>query len=1058
MSWITKKDLVHTQSGTVPANIAIEFEDDYTILTFLGRVSTTIRVPLNENGNCSIKDFFLPAYFAIDDYAYGGKYWFVSPHIFLQNVVKRRLRMILGCDKERFYVMPSTELLRLDLVNWSQFVLYQRPQTPNAKLKFSQRVVVLRRYKDIGTYNDNIPTEFQCLGDCLRPEYTTRTQEEIAQDVTVLKPSPMNATSPSKGIYLLPKKGNKPNYLDAPGYLESEDRIKSIFGSAIKLTERTKMAVATDAVAVQNPHKPLLRGDRDEVDPCLINALVVFDEAHDVNSSKPLHLVTGEMPCSKRFAETICYPRAVKQVLAEEITVGEGEVIDRNGVVGIYEEEPVVIETDFVSYTVESITKMDGLNFWKMVIVGNTPLAVSRIVSPCGIKGVTVPKASLGHIIVNGKKVGVQLVAGPTNIKAGTNTIALAKLGLKARLSKTSYAVNQMTAEEINLEIADVGLFEWHQPDGTVKKVHAGVLPIYVTVMGSEVCTTGTSQKVMPETLLMFARDNHPEIIDELITMGSSPRHFEAFEELLKMRYDNGSVDETLPVYTTDNPQFRSMISNGIIDASTFGGAMISNPLLSETNKGFYLVIANAVVRMPSARIINMMTEIIRHTGEVRRPQFFGSASRILINVRQSAIGQANTAQIISNISAYYGDIISELSGKGGLVNRICTPVIWGISALQIADWRVPMGETVVLHPKMQKRLNKGAYVEIGVRNPVLWRSQLDARPVLSQKDFENYCAHMGYDINDIIVPELGHCAVLRNPWDILMAQGDCDGDLAPVVIPGEPESKIQELLSDFATTCHPIKEEQAWIDKYIAGELDNSVLNGEIQFTWHTHFKSDYYTNGLIPSAAAKMMIGPATTSKWLLEAAIEAFAIKEKHIPAVRFAISALLQDCVVRGIKHSTAGDFTNFLQHRIVRTNTHKVVIEMMRKTGITDSAIQEFLNSIAKLSPEFEFGRKAEELRGVIGIMTGSVQSRDRFTGEPREFSLGFLTTDAFEKLPHRFVLSQIKRISDGVFASIKPLTASELLGLGGESGAEIKRGGVVEIEMESLDDDSMMIG
>lgn len=941
------------------AGITVKFFDDYTEIIF--RIGKSVIVPLTPDGQLSNSYKGILPRFAIE-----GKKTLYTPQAIMRRVVKDRLKQIKG------YRLPGSGLLKNDVQALLSNGVHVKPVSYNAWKKFNSRVVILKPHRT-GPSGEILP--WICFGDCVRPDAHKRDADELMRMICQFNPSPAGASTPPKGILNIftPEMER----YDAIGYIETPTHFQTIFNPAkiVSITERLKTHVIGDAIQVEDPDKSFLTFKNSDQANFIINAVVVFDEAQDETGSKPFYLACGEIRAARRFCQKYVLPVNVKRIFADEITVEKDAILDRNAIIGKLDGKPVRIKTAFGSYRVLNIVKMPGEKQWKLEIQGRVQIGSARIISSTGLKGVTVPVSKLGSITYQGRRFKVDLVCGPTNLKAKGNTIALAQLALQAKFDNTQYDVNSMTADEINAIIQPIGKVDYVDEKGVARKVYAGVIPVQITELASET-SSFNPPKILPETIMNLGRLGNKALVDALMVDGVDEKYLDCLTEIFEILYDSKNI-RNLKVFEPNDPRLIAKLKDKIIDSSTFGNKQPDELLLSPHNKGFFLKVEGRLLRMPSCDLIQKLTDQVEHTGEYRYPAFFRHAQLILLNIQQG--GDALEYNIKRNRRNYYLHVFSELLGKDKVLNKACTPRTFGFTAKQIVDWRIPQGVTVVLNKRISNFVERRAVLELGVRNPVLWTGQIESREVWGLHDLQKYCQFSGYDINDIIIPELGTHSILRNPYDALKSQSDCDGDSHSVNIPISDEA--QEQLNNLNNPAIEIEAE--WLDKYIAGEVDNSVYDN-VDFKWYTISRQDFLTKSLEPSSRSKVLIGPATTSLWKYEAIMEMNFTGEKLLRYMHF-YQKMVQDMVVRGIKHTSGeDDFTSTLITNMLKKHNQPITIARFKAVGATDSEIAEIFDAIKNCMSNAEI-RKA--LTIVIQGIVGSLSIKDRTTGMLKDMDL-----------------------------------------------------------------------
>lgn len=330
---------------------------------------------------------------------------------------------------------------------------------------------------------------------------------------------------------------------------------------------------------------------------------------------------------------------------------------------------------------------------------------------------------------------------------------------------------------------------------------------------------------------------------------------------------------------------------------------------------------------------------------------------------------------------------------KTNMIEMLLKPKLLGINMKQVADVYVPEGTMVILDRDIYERLSKqsddfyqdnGYFNALCVRNPVLWRSQTQSTKLWGPEQFAEHLMKR-YDITLERYLYLHHCRdlILMNPEDAISQQSDCDGDIMPVFVPGS--YKAQVMLDGFKSIGGSarrsvdgiVMEEISWINDYRAGEVeanDKLDLSGKKRL-YKLHSLPFYSEDPTVPSYAsyfansivAKADVGPATINNWTLNALLEiykkecdagnvwikkskgeeAVSIDEAEINYISFMYSRLVQDMVVRGIKHSEDGSasFVPFLLGVRMLKKDRKLIASVLTNIGITPIVIGKFFHFI-----------------------------------------------------------------------------------------------------------------
>ena len=872
------------------------------------------------------------------------KAWYSAQDIFCQ-ILDQRLEQILQQK------VPFINLLKDDIQRFVEIGASSIPISDNSKLKFENRV------KFIHPSNPTTGEKWQCLGDAFRTEWQSLNVVLMKQILTELPVLCGSESGPTRGLFTLYL--NKKNY-KAIGYDFEGSQVKTIFNTdknASQLLSRHKSCVANDHIEFIKQSKPVLSWeDNPDETTHTKNCLIVFDEINTTTYD----LLGGEIEAARSFTQNI-----VKPIRSQDLELSDG--IELPLIVGQKVHSSTVIAQDkdgkdihipqgLLSATVLEVhPNLTYRNSYHVIWESRARLNSTRI----------------GYIIYQNKTYPIDLRMGHNSIKAKYNTIALAKLGLDAMVKGSSYNINNMSEEQINDIQSKIEKVTWVRKINNkwvTKTVWAGVLPIQITELASEYCRVKDDHKVLPEVIKYLHHYGYDELALHLMEKEDNKIKKDCVVESIKILQQ---YNKDIPVFNhEDLLQWMEGIKFPII---TFGDKVPNEGLLNFDNNGFIYKHNGLTIRFPSAYMLRLLSDEI-YSGEVRYTTIFSRANRLLLSLRGKKTNNqfiTNKKQIENAHEAYLDAIKSELIGKNKLISANCTTRIFGLSAKQLYDWRVPRTHVVIFHPTFNKLvIENGLTYHCGTRNPVIWPGQIFIQKIMTADDFEYYLNEIGWNINDVIDKQACASIILRNPLDCLNDQSDCDGDIFPILAPSSIEG--QNLLEKIYVT-DPDKNlrpyEIDWIKQYTKKELSNSALDFQ-PFRWY-YIDYDKYKQIFADSAIAKTLMGFGTLQLWewygLCEWTYGKNYIDKELMHELIFIYARLVQDCLVRGIKHVEGGSkfFTPFILKNILKKENIEYVINTLQKFNLSEEKIKTFLK-ITKLH-ETEIG---ELVSNIVGMTNG----------------------------------------------------------------------------------------
>jgi hypothetical protein len=738
---------------------------------------------------------------------------------------------------------------------------------------------------------------------------------------------PIGADAPSKGVYcnLVNKK------LYAVGLNNNNTSITTIFPPKGNLSERIRQHYTSNYLEPILPDKDfLLSKDLREKTNALTIFLPIEHDDYTVfeNESSPIGkntLICGEVIINKTLADKEFYVRRTFQTKDKNsVPIPIGSIVNKGDTLTYNLEgyPEIIYLLNYKDALVENIIILK--DSYKIILKIKAPLGYGRIISDYGIKGVTHPKKDLGKLTfsINDNIVyerEVEMIAGPPSVKSGESGIKLAYINFLQSLEGESLSSDEeiipgkLNTKDINL-IADLRKGKWEYK-GKTYEVYFGLMSFGVTDLALD-CNSNKI-RLMPETLKHMFNSNNPNLIRvaELLQKNYIPDNNRwILTELLRLRQSNVISENHLPIIEHNNPVLLEILSQNQIffDTSNIENNIKNKFLLDHRNKGFFVKYNQFTMRFPSKKLIDELT--FKNSSFTNYPIFYICANILLNSIRLYNEEKIDEKMLISKYHEYLASVDSEIFSKHAALSNAISPILPGGHLKQLVSTYVPSGVTVLLDDnleyqvfKFRENYKKPIY-ELGCRNPVIWRFQLNPTKVWTKIQFTKFLKKK-YNLNfeDVILFDYNRGAVIRNINDTLVDQSDTDGDLYPIVIPFNEE--IQNYLQNIHISL--TSYEQEWIDNYIKDELNKNVKFIQPEKVPFKYYKISKKQFGKIiaSSAIAKQDIGTATTDMWKIYAALEYNMIvnnittEQMHLFA--FVSSRIVQDYVVRGIKHRNDG---------------------------------------------------------------------------------------------------------------------------------------------------------
>jgi len=779
-----------------------------------------------------------------------------------------------------------------------------------------------------------------------------------------------------------------------------------------------------------------------EVDNTIKNAFVVFDEM-DGNTGR---LLCGEIEASKSFSDSVIYKDEVVRECFKSLDIKVGEHVARTGnkfVLGKDDEDDDIALYNFDSVEIKSIEDTGYGSSYKIIARCSKKIGSSKALSTTGLKGMTKPKPDLGRVAVldiDGAEVcdedgnpfvfNADLIVGMNSVKAKSNSIFLARAALSSFMCiSENDLLYSMNADEINMEANKIGKCLWIDQFGNEKLVWFGVAQIRVNEL-SYMFNNVKPQKFMAESGRYLRDGGYEKIFKKVWELGVDPDMKNAVLELQKILKDDKAYyasHEVLPILTPDDllygvgPDSIKMfeVEDCQFDLNPtrrYTGKMFDE----EWNEGWYLDLTPlnpklGYTRMPSAKLLNLLTRELPD-GRWSYPVIYRIVSKIVsicltINTEGDYKGKRNLAFLVDikkgdrehnsgqkHIARYLSIIHGMIYKKKDLtiahskmIDVFMKPQIPGVGMKQMADAMVPQGTGVIIDARTYKLMasktggfckDKGHFNALCIRNPVLWKSQIQSIKVINRESFAfNLLLEQGLDLDEYLSSTYCREILLMNPEDILVQQADCDGDLMPVFVIDDYECQveIEEIREKNVnnSSCGGLndilKQEVEWLNDYRMDELsanEDLDLDGKVYEVYSIPIGENpvdskptflkYFKDSII----AKGEVGGATIQLWAVNTLLEIYkdmcdngeivdhrgrpdCISESSCRQIVFAYTMLIQLFVVRGIKHVEGGSsgFEPFKLNKISVNMPKSARLCLKNTVNMSNDAIAEFENML-----------------------------------------------------------------------------------------------------------------
>jgi len=846
-----------------------------------------------------------------------------SPYFFLDddNILLnlREMAMLVLITRFEFFRTNSkikyTKFLKRDINALMKSITYIEPYAFNNQLKIQNRIRVVKTYK---FDKKNNKVYYDALGDSLLDKNIPNTETDIRYYSKIFN-DPISVNAPSQGIYcMLPDL----NYIGTC-YRSSEAEISTIFEPKSNLPERLRIHLTSNYLEPKEPYANRLLANTHNTPSTEVLVAFVPIQTDDtrLHPFGKLTFTAGEVYITNTLASKKYYVYRTFMTSGLNVDIVPlGTKLNNQDVIAynIEGEPDIVYDLKYENAEVHAIEQRIGS--YKITLKIETELSVGRLTNDLGLKGVTIPVSTLGSVElfdpIREKNVNYHLdmIIGPNSLKSGSNGVKLAYLQLKCFLEEKEININELDEKEINELTKDLKKVKWNYNDEQFE-VYVGAMNILVTDSSNDCRSNGV--RYMPESLkylYLSKDDNKVKLADMLIDNYIDSENKWAAKELFKLR-KNTVIDDDLPVWDiNDNVLKETLNSHYFNITDSFETSRAKNTLLlNPENQGFYIKINDLIVRMPSARLINYY--IVSMNNMIQYPDFWVYAMWLLYSMRRYVNNQCDIRQVNKSITSYYGIIDSYLFSKKKALSSAVSPVIDGGNLKQMVSPHVKQGTIVVVDHILEKDIsdykqykNKTLY-DIGVRNPVLWNAQLYPKKVYTFTEWSNYLKKKNIDVDSVFYRANLEGIVIRSIEDAMIDQSDTDGDLYPVTIPFNTE--IQNVIDNIYNSSNGLKDYEAeWITEYRNGEIYSDKFNDleNKPFKYYT-VERTWFAERFADSAIAKMMVGTATVDLWKFHSYIELNYLQHnitlEEMDYLQFLFSRIVQDLVVRGIKHNLGG---------------------------------------------------------------------------------------------------------------------------------------------------------
>jgi len=609
--------------------------------------------------------------------------------------------------------------------------------------------------------------------------------------------------------------------------------ICSIFKRKPNLPARFKSHIVSDSFSFKESDSPIFIEDiHPEPDFTLKSVLVVFDEMNGDTG----RLICGEIEASEELASSVIHKDEVIRQNFKECYIREGEMVipDKRGnfLLGRDEEGKKISLHGLKAVQILEILETGYGVGLKVTARCSVEIGSSKALSSTGLKGMIKPKPNLGKVIVldmdsnpvldNNLPISldVDMVLGMNSVKGKANSIFLSRACLAHKIGISNNSLlSSMNEKQINYESSKIGKCIWIDEFNQEHKRWVGIVQIKISEL-SYMYNNVKLQKFMAESGRYLRDSGYEYVFDKIWESGIDPEIKDAVLELQKILIDDKGHycdSEDIPYFSPDD----ILYGYGSIKFKVFeleDCQVDMQPMLpysskmldEEYNKGWYLDLRKlnpklGLVRMPSAKLLNLLTKTLPD-GRISYPVIFRMVSRILkicLTVKDNGYrdlpflvdikngdrnfnsGQKHIARYLSMIHGMIYKKEDLFVSKSKMIDVFMKPKILGLGMKQITDCRIPQGVGVIFDDWAYKRLanntkdfyeEKGHFNALCVRNPMLWKSQIQALKIISRENFEILLLmEYGIKLEDYLIPKYNKECFFMNPFDALIAQSDVD-------------------------------------------------------------------------------------------------------------------------------------------------------------------------------------------------------------------------------------------------------------------------------------------
>jgi hypothetical protein len=676
-----------------------------------------------------------------------------------------------------------TGLMNKDIGAIRKFVNYAKPVSFNAKQKVANSYVILSFYQHRMIDNPDPTLTDWALG---RHIANSKPREQdwpnILRDLNVWITSA--GSMAETGTVTVKFNENVPIYRfvgHAEIVLNGKQYIRTIYDNKQSLPARLQTHGLGEHHPIDNPDNSCFTQDYilDPVnkvftgrkDNCQKEAIVVF---HPMDK-ETLRFVSGEIEIDSVIAETELNVKFAIEEIFNKIDVKVGQTYNpmyKPFTVGTNETGSPIELTNFKKLEVLSIntTSISGAN--KIRFAGISRAGNCRITSQTGLKGVTKVVANTGKILFPVNVAALEpteqmkmldtksepfrvsvtkslhwdeknflspnIVTGMNAVKAGSNTIVLARAALAVKLGYyvptekfgAKGLLNSLDVAEITAASDSLPNFKYVDREGKEVDVQVGLVYINYTEI-TDIYADWKPQSVMFETgkILTFQDGVSKELADYIFENHLDLESVEAVKELFKILQDDRAIfaaEEGMPVIKASNllkPK-EAMYNNSdfvLTKTSVFPSA--SRLLSDEYNpNGFYLDLTEyngPCIRFPSAKVFNRFTGSLTN-GEINYPDILIRCCLVLQGVINNQRYLRGSNSVFHNpmtektgrvyivdtyLKAVKSTLYSDEEASQMVVQHLIKPTINGFGMKQVVEPLIPADVTVLMNPHKYRRV-----------------------------------------------------------------------------------------------------------------------------------------------------------------------------------------------------------------------------------------------------------------------------------------------------------------------------------------------------------------